>query len=268
VIECGGDPRAMGEAQGAACRDAVRAHVASAGVATRGRLPASLRPFVSGRVLGTGPGRELARHYPHQCERIQGLARGSRLATEPLVEMFVRASRDELAGEVLAREAPIGARAGAGARLVRALADADWLLRRSAPEVGFASVEITLPWLATGVAGVNAAGVVAAADPRPHPERTGAPSALLLVQECLQRFEDVAGCLAWALGRPAAGGVRLVFGDASGRVAEVEIREGRRVSREIREPEGELDKGLVLDPRARSVELRAPGFEPQRLALA
>jgi hypothetical protein len=206
-------------------------------------------------------GREIARHYPHQCERIQGLARGSGLATEPLLEMFLRASRDELAGEVLAREAPIGARAGAGARLVRPLADADWLLRRSAPEVGFASVEITLPWLATGVAGVNAAGVAAAVDPRVGLEPSDAPSALLLVQECLQRFEDVAGCLAWALGRPAAGPARLVFGDASGRVAEIEIGGGRRTSREIRESEGELDKGVVLDPRARCLELRAPGFE-------
>jgi hypothetical protein len=258
----------MGEAQGAACRDAIRTRLSAAGIAGRGRLPTSLRPFVAGRVLGAGMGREIARHYPHLSERIQGLADGSGLAIDALMEMFVRASRDELAGEVLAAEAAVATRAGEHSRLVRALPEFDWVLRRSRPEVGFVSVEITLPWLATSVAGVNEAGVAVAVDPRPRliaASAGTAPSALLLVQECLQRFDDVTGCLDWSLKRPVSGAVRLVVGDASGRVAAIHIDGGERTIAEIHAATdgelGELDKGVVLDPRARTLQLRVSSYD-------
>ena len=45
-------------------------------------------------------------------------------------------------------------------------AHGEWVLRRSRPEVGFASVEVTLPWLATAIAGINEGGVAVAMVPR------------------------------------------------------------------------------------------------------
>lgn len=259
----------MGEAQGAACRDAIRERIRASGIANRGRLAASLRPFLAGRVLGSGMAREIARYYPHLSERIQGLASGSGLATDSLMEMFVRASRDELAGEILASEAAIGARPGSDVRIARSLPESQWVLRRSLPDVGFASVEVTLPWLATSVAGVNEAGVVAAVDPGPDSlPRSDAPSALLLVQECLQRFDDVTGCLDWVLKRPASGSVQLVVGDATGRVARVRIDDANRAVEELgseNAEHGDVEKGVLLDPCGRSLAVRVGGYEPVAL---
>jgi len=257
----------MGEEQGAACRDAIRRSVAAAGIARRGRLPFSLLPFAAGNVLGAGVGLEIVRHYAHLSERIQGLARGAGLPIESLMEIFVRASRDELAEERLAAETSVAGRPGAGARVVRGLPEADWVVRRSRPAVGFASVELTLPWLAASIAGVNERGVAAAVVCTDAPERDsrGAP-ALLLVQECLQRFEDVAGCVDWALKRPAAGAVRLVVADAAGRATAIQVRGERREVEEIApDAGGELDKGVVLEPAGCRLRIETAGYEPAEL---
>jgi hypothetical protein len=223
VLEVAGDPREMGRAQGRACRDVVRVALRDAGEARRGRLATSLLPFVTGPVLGSGMGREIVRHYPHLSERIQGIARGADQPIESLMALFVRAAGGCFEPG-LAAAAPAAARGGETALLMRPLPDAPWLIRRSRPEVGFDSVELTLPWLATALAGVNESGLAALVAPCTGTSSgTPAPSALLLVQECLQRFHDVTGCIDWCRKRPASGRASIVLADSAGCVAAVEI---------------------------------------------
>jgi hypothetical protein len=266
VIECRGDPRAMGNAQGRELRSAIRNRVADAGLRLRGRAPFSLWPLIVGRSLGGGMGLEIVRHYAHLSERIQGLAVGAGLSIDSLMELFVRASQDALPGGVLAAKASValGRTGDGGVSLSRALGvspspGSDWLVRRSVPEVGFASVELTLPWLATSVAGVNEAGIAAAYAPEGRSPGT-APSAMLLVQECLQRFESIEGCLDWAKKRPASGNGSLVVASASGAFANVLFQgEERRVAREdaraAAEGSEEVLPLLAIDPAARQLRV-------------
>lgn len=225
VVRVSGDPRAMGFAQGRAVRDEIRAALGAAGATRRGRMPLSLRPLVSGPVLGAGMGRELVRHYPHLSERIQGIARGAGASIESLMALFVRAAEGRVE-PTLSDPAPAAARAGDDALVCRPLARsvADPVVRHSRPEVGFASVELTLPWLATSLVGVNEPGLAVAVAPVAPPTRATAPSVLLLVQECLQRFHDVAGGVDWCRKRPASGAASIVLADAAGRVAVVDVR--------------------------------------------
>ncbi len=231
-------------------------------------------------------GREIVRHYAHLSERIQGLASGARLSIDSVMELFVRAARDELAGDPLfAAGLPLARSTEAGdTKLARTLAVAassgsTWVARRSAPEVGFASIELTLPWLATAIAGVNEAGVAAVFAPRPpggHSEctRSSAPSPILLVQECLQRFDSIEGCLDWASKRPVAGNACLLVADAAGGAAAVEIEgEERRVTQKLdpsdpssglgpasamEEPDG-ATLLVVARPAERLLQVRLPG---------
>jgi len=258
----------MGQAQGSACNSEIRARVDALESAHRGRRPWSLRPLLVGPVLGSGMAREIFRHYPHLGERMQGLARGADCSLDSLVEVFVRASRDDLPGEVLSAPASVAARAGDTARVARSLPEGAWIARRSEPEVGFASLEITLPWLACAVAGVNEGGIAAAVVSQAVPRVADAPSPLLLVQECLQRFDDVTGCIDWSLKRPTSGCVRLVVGSGTGRVAVIEIDGDRRTVHEVAgETDGKLDTDLVLDPYQRSLHVRLAGREPATLSL-
>ncbi len=241
LFDCVGDPRAMGHAQGLACRDAIRAAIAERGVPTRrSRIP-SLRALTTGHRLGRGAGRELVRHYTHLAERMAGIARNADVSFESLMELFSRATTPPDPSDILFAPAVAVASAGTDGSapvLIRTLcggplSQSDWLLRRSRPEVGFASVEVTLPWLATAVAGINEAGVSVAVVPRSASYGSGvlagavnvrhAPHAILLVQECLQRFEDIEGCIDWCSKRPRSGNVSLVLVDAHGRVARAEV---------------------------------------------
>jgi hypothetical protein len=235
VIECRGDPRAMGLQQGRALRASIRDRLAEAGVVPPRRAAYGLPPFVSGPVLGAGMGREIVRHYPHLSERIQGLAAGAGVSVSLLMELFVRAAQSELPGDPMCAPAKVVVRCEVGASsLVRGLSHGPgsgsrWLVRRSVPDVGFASVELTLPWLATASAGVNEAGMAAALAPRrpdvlsEEPQVADSPSSALLVQECLQRFDSLEGCVDWALKRPSSGNACLVVADSRGAAAAVEV---------------------------------------------
>ena len=77
---------------------------------------------------------------------------------------------------------------------------------------------MTLPWLASAVAGVNEGGLAMAIVPEPGSEagETFAPPAILLLQDCLQRFADVDSALGWCARRPAAAGVSLLVADERG----------------------------------------------------
>lgn len=229
LFESAGAPRDQGLDQGLAHRGAVRDRAARAGARTRRRRVFGLGPFAAGPVLGRGPGREFIRHYTHLAERAEGLALGSDLRLETLVELLF-----EKPG-MLARSAPalaLGQGTGLRTAVARALprpagTSERWLLRRSRPEVGFASVEVTLAWLASSVGGVNECGLAAAIAP-------GAEPALgsLLVQEVLQRFGDLASAVDWCAKRPGSGDGSLLIADAGGAAAAVHLEgEARHVER-------------------------------------
>lgn len=239
LFDCTGDPRAMGHTQGLVCQQAIRAALEAADIPMRRRRIPTLFALTRGHRLGRGAGRELIRHYTHIAERMAGIARRADVPFESIVELFCRSTSPPDPSELLFAPGAAIALAGAGTPIVMrtlggdAWPATDWVLRRSRPEVGFVSVEVTLPWLATSIAGINEAGVSVAVIPRSASYDSGvlagavnarhAPHAILLVQECLQRFEDLEGCLDWTTKRPRAGNVSLVLADAAGRVARVEI---------------------------------------------
>lgn len=223
-IECKGAPRDLGIEQGLAFAREIGDWCATQGLRPqRFRLPL-LRRLAGGAVLGAGVGRETLRHYPHAVECATGIARASRTSLDALMEDVV-ATAYAAPGHPLTQPAAACAAPGVGAG--RALdATQPWVARRTVPEVGFASVEVVLPWLPGGVVGVNAEGLaVAVAAPAAPPRHVGlrAAPAWLLVQECLQRFADLRGAVAWCLERPSAGCFHLLLADASGGVARVDV---------------------------------------------
>lgn len=208
-IVCAGHPRDMGLAQGRQLRALIEAAVARAGLSThRSRWP-SLRPLVSGSLRGRGAGRELFRHFAHQAERLEGLAQAANLPLDSLLALQLR----------------IGL-GGAG--------EAFWSVRESRPVVGFRSLDVTLPWLVPAVAGVNEAGLAVLAqgldaEAGAVPEQlAGDAPPLLLVQDCLARFEHLAGALDWCRKRPVEGLLTILLGDASGARARIEFRGSER----------------------------------------
>lgn len=273
-IECAGHPRDMGLAQGRTLREAIRAAVAEAGLPRRRSRWPSLRALVSGPLRGRGAGRELFRHFAHQAERLEGLAQGAGVPLDSLLELQLRLRSTD---------------GGPG-----------FFVRTSRPVVGFRSLELTWPWLVPAVAGVNEAGLAILAhtpvavhggDPAIH--REGGAPPVLLVQDCLARFEDLAGALDWCRKRPVEGEQTLVVADASGAMAEVVVSgrmrrigpippdarsgsgvvgSGAATERIARVLDAERGVRVRLDPAGRALWLDPPiGAEegaPRRFALS
>lgn len=249
-IECAGHPRDMGLAQGRAEREPIREALSRAGLrVARSRIP-SLRALASGPIRGAGAGRAFLRHFAHLAERVEGLAEGADVPLDSILELHLRLRAGGEAAGLYGRRASLRARTvGGGGEGKRVLLERSlprpvagepaWVLRESRPAVGFHSVEITLPWLATAIAGVNAGGLAVVSGPAlwGEPGREGSPPAGLLAQECLQRFGDVAGASDWCRKRPVEGEQTFVLADAAGAVATV-VSHGR--TRRIQSGEGEL----------------------------
>jgi len=254
-IECAGHPRDMGLAQGIASRAAITREAIRLGLpCSRSRIP-SLRALAVGSVRGAGAGREMFRHFAHLSERLEGLSRNADLPVDSLLEMHLRIRAGGEQAGLLARRASVAAHLEESARdskswsLDRTLpvvlnGEAGWILRESRPEVGFRSVEVTLPWLVSAVAGVNEAGLAVVSGPLlwGAPGYEGYPTSLLLVQECLQRFPDLDGALDWCGKRPVEGDQSFVLADASGGLATV-VFTGRECRVSVGEGELHLESG-------------------------
>jgi hypothetical protein len=285
-IECAGHPRDMGLAQGGAFADSIRSLCEAAGLPVRrSRIP-TLRALTTGALRGSGAGREFHRHFAHQAERLEGLARGAKVPADSLLDLHLRMRAGGAAGGLLSRRSVLRAHAATATstekqvlleRTLPAVAPGElgWALRESRPTVGFRSVEVGLPWLVPGVAGINEGGLAIMAGPIlwGHAGRAGNPPAALLVQECLHRFEDLGGALDWCRKRPVEGEQSFVLADTTGRVATV-ISSGSE--RRVQEGEGELyleggepaagepaeeakPDRVILDPQTRSLLLAANG---------
>ncbi len=219
VIECEGAPRDLGLDQGRRCRAAVRRVLAGE------RRARWLRLVPARAHRAASLDRELRRHFPHLSERLDGLARGAGVGRAALVRALARGlDADPEGGAPPASEATVAVRTASGPLLARAPA-AGLAIRRSRPEVGYRSLEVTAPWLVSALAGVNEAGLAAATVALPCAVENAHASApaLFLVQECLQRFASVDSALDWCGRRSAGAGCALLFADAGSDVAGVEV---------------------------------------------
>lgn len=217
-VRCAGAPRDLGLDQGAAASALIRA-------ASRTSLGARLHA-----LLPSGPARRVARDlerfFPHHAERMQGLSLGARVPANALLDRLgeLLAGDGGLAAAVSSAQAP-------GAFVARSLLGAvdALVLRQSAPDNDYRSLELAPAASAAAWIGVNEHGLAATATALPAPDESldgCAAPAQLLVQDVLQRFDTVEKAVEWALRRPAGGHASLLLADASGRIAKVEI-EGR-----------------------------------------
>jgi hypothetical protein len=225
LVECEGVPRDLGGAQGRACRNALRAGDRAA-------------PPRAGWVPSAAVLRDVRRHFPHQAEQLQGIARGAGLSLRRVAGIML----DALSGP--ARGAALALARGAAPLVGRICPDAA-LLRRSRPAGRFRSVDLTLAPLTTALLGVNERGLALACSAGPLEIGACAAPAALLARDCLERFAEVEAALEWCAQRPAACCAAILMADAGGRVAGVRIAHG---SRRALRPEGGL---LRLDEAAR-----------------
>jgi hypothetical protein len=242
AVECEGSPRDLGRDQGRACAGALRGRFARLDVGTRLWLRLG-GPGGAGVALR----REISRHFPRQAEALAGI---SAAAGVPLAWLVSRLEREGAGSEEEIAAAAGGEFSRSGSTLVRTLGR-EWIVRRSRPEGGFRSVEATRPWLAHALLGVNEAGVAVAvagggrsghaASGSRSEERGGCLPASPLAQDCLQRFATLEACLDWCAGRPGERPASLLFADANGEVAGIEVAPGRR--RILRSAEGWLAVG-------------------------
>ncbi len=211
-IECEGAPRDLGLAQGRACRIDLERSAARRSILEK--LEDLLPVGSASRRL-----RDIKRHYPHQSESMAGLSVGAGVSEIWLVRQL-NADGDR---------APMAATIQEHALLARGF-QGDTLIRHSRPEGLFRSVELTRPWLTSSLIGVNERGLGVAVSCEAG-TAVEAP-AVLLAQDCLERFGNTEAAVEWCLNRPAAGPASVFLLDAAGEAASVEILEAeRRVSR-------------------------------------
>ncbi|MFQ5418622.1 MAG: hypothetical protein ACE5FL_16465 [Myxococcota bacterium] len=208
--------------------------------------------------------RDLTRHFPRQSELVEGLARGAGVPRRWLVEaLATEFGSDDPSCDDAAVAVDTSLACG-GAQLLRSFAAAP-VVRRGRPAGGLASVELTRPWLAATLAGVNEAGLAVAGVTRAWTSERGgcAAPAALLVHDCLSLFDSVDGAVDWCLGRPAAGCATLLVADSCGAALAVEVAgDDRRV---VRPKDGLLVEGRGLGDAAASICRSGP---PEDAALA
>jgi len=157
---------------------------------------------------------DLRRHFPHQAEQLEGIARGAGIRLAALASQWLMALRE-----------PASALAAVCAGRVRLYAPlpSDAILRRCHSEGRFETTEFSRPAFTAPLLGVNEAGLAVAVLGHCADEARFAPGALL-ARDCLERFEVVEAALAWCQVRPAAPGHALLFSDAAGELGAVDRR--------------------------------------------
>ncbi len=254
TIECAGAPRDVGFDQGRACAAQLRLEFDRNSRWERLRLRAGRGDPHTARVT-----QDLLRHFPHQAEALEGLARGARV---PRVWLVGRLAH-ELGGASLPEESEaVGAAVGGpdcaeGSLLARSVATESFA-RRVRPDGGFRSVELTTSWLTSALAGVNERGLALVYVPGPSESVGCAAPAVLLIRDCLQQFDSLEAGIAWCTDRPVGGRATLLLADSHGEMAAIELDgDQRRVrlpadglwvavsSSAIREAGDRLEKSLA-----------------------
>jgi len=216
LIECEGAPRDLGFDQGTHCRSALNAAYRRLSRWQRARLRLLAEPEECRRVR-----LEIRRFYPQQAEVMEAMARASRVPVSWLIAIHVVSLRSASPADalVLAAASEI---TDCGGLLARTL-PSDAIVRRSRPESGFRSIELTQPWRIAPLAGVNEAGLAVAcvSNSGEIAESRHAVPAALLAHDCLRRFDSLDGAIDWLLVRPGGGKSVLVLADLSGEIAGV-----------------------------------------------
>jgi hypothetical protein len=164
---------------------------------------------------------ETRRFYPQQAEMMEAMARASRVPLSWLIAILAGSPRPTPPADALILAAA-SALTDRGGLLARAL-PGDAIVRRSRPESGFRSIELTQPWRIAPLAGVNEAGLAVAcvsSSGEIAGSRHVVPAALL-AHDCLRRFDSLDGAIDWLLVRPGGGKSMLVLADPSGEIAGV-----------------------------------------------
>jgi hypothetical protein len=216
LIECEGAPRDLGFDQGTHCRVALNAAYRSRSRWQRARLRLLARSDACRRAR-----LDIRRFYPQQAEMMESMARASRVPVSWLVAILVGKLRSAPSSDALVLAAA-SAITDREALLARAL-PGDAIVRRSRPEGGFRSIELTQPWRIAPLAGVNEAGLAVAClstSGEVAGSRHAAPAALL-AHDCLRRFDSLDGAIDWLLVRPGGGKSVMVVADLSGEIAGV-----------------------------------------------
>lgn len=249
-ISCEGAPRDLGLDQGRAIGEGV---------------DAELSRILRSHAFDTATselGRDVERYFPHLAERMAGLASGASVERRALVMALARASCDPSflfrPARAVAVRSP-GPVYGLAARFDLAADRCSTpIVRSSRPNGGFESLELTLPWLAASLGGVNEHGLAALLGPPGAALLPGAgreadspcrAPAFLFVQQCLERFDRVETAVDWCLTRPAHGSGSVLLADAHGAAALVELDAERR---HVRTPgeNGRLDTAEGAAPGA------------------
>jgi len=87
------------------------------------------------------------------------------------------------------------------------------VLRRSAPENDYRSLELAVAGVPSAIAGLNERGLAIVAVSSESESSGLAAPVMLLVQDCLQRFASSETAAHWCRTRPVGRGVSLVFAD-------------------------------------------------------
>jgi len=185
---------------------------------------------------------------------MDAMARASRVPVSWLIANLTGSRRSATPADALAL-AVASEMTDRGGLLVRALSG-DAIVRRSRPESGFRSVELTQPWRTAPLAGVNEAGLAVAcvSDSDRNPDSRHAAPADLLVHDCLRRFDRLDAAIDWMFARPVGGTSMVVLADLSGEIAGVRVDgDERRIVRPAdglivhtggHSREAEIQKGL------------------------
>jgi len=227
LVECEGAPRDLGLDQGTQCRTALNAAYRRQSRWQRARL--HLR---AGSDACRQARLEIRRFYPQQAEMIDAMARAARVPVPWLVAILIGQFRPVPRAEALVLAAA-RAMTNRGALLARAL-PGGVIVRRSRPENGFRSIELTQPWRADPLAGVNEAGLAVACVSsfgEIAQSRHVVPAALL-THDCLRRFDSLDGAIDWLMARPGGGKSTFVLADLAGEIAGVTVDgDDRRIFR-------------------------------------
>ena len=259
LLRCAGAPRDLGLDQGRAARDAIRADARAHG------FPAAATLFERVQALrgADAPGalaRDLARHFPHLAERAAGLAAGAGVAQAAFLDALAR----ELEGET---SDGLHCEAGAASHALELRIAEPWpltgfVVRRCAPDGGYANLSFTRPAHVGSLAGVNEHGLAGVAVPiaAPAPDERCVAPGILLLDQCIERLDRVDKALEWCEHRPGGGRARLFFCDATGASAAIDI-EGEKRHRRSATPAGGAGLVVRVDPRARVLVIEGAVIE-------
>jgi len=239
-IHCEGAPRDLGLDQGRAFAIPLRSEFDRQSVGARWRQRLGARTPATAALV-----RDLRRHFPQHSEALEGMVSGARVPYAWFAEQLAR----ELLASSGTEAAVAASRGSASGVLIARSFGAPPCIRRSRPEGGFASLELTAPWYASSFAGVNEGGLAVAGIPLPPSADSTACAvpAAVMVQDCLARFDSVRGAVDWCTGRPAGGCAVVLLADATGSVAGVAIEGDRRRELLPKDDWIEVNAGRAVD---------------------